>query len=85
MSEHCMRILVTNDDGIHARPGLRVAEKHRPRARPTMSGWSRRRPNNPAASHSLTLTTPLRLRKIDERRFAVTGTPTDCVMMARRI
>ncbi|HXR96030.1 MAG TPA: 5'/3'-nucleotidase SurE, partial [Rhizomicrobium sp.] len=34
------------------------------------------------ASHSLTLTTPLRLRAIRERRYAVTGTPTDCVMMA---
>ena len=34
------------------------------------------------ASHSLTLTSPLRLRQIAERRFAVSGTPTDCVMMA---
>ena len=25
---------------------------------------------------------PLRLREIEKRRFAVTGTPTDCVMMA---
>jgi 5'-nucleotidase len=34
------------------------------------------------ASHSLTLTLPLRLRKYGERRYAVSGTPTDCVMMA---
>jgi 5'-nucleotidase len=34
------------------------------------------------ASHSLTLTSPLRLRKLEERRYAVSGTPTDCVMMA---
>jgi 5'-nucleotidase len=34
------------------------------------------------ASHSLTLSAPLRLRRIDERHFAVAGTPTDCVMMA---
>ncbi|HUB84776.1 MAG TPA: 5'/3'-nucleotidase SurE [Rhizomicrobium sp.] len=33
------------------------------------------------ASHSLTLASPLRLRKIEERRFALSGTPTDCVMM----
>ena len=33
------------------------------------------------ASHSLTLTMPLRLRQISERRYAVSGTPTDCVMM----
>jgi 5'-nucleotidase len=34
------------------------------------------------ASHSLTLALPLGLRKVDRCRFAVTGTPTDCVMMA---
>ena len=33
------------------------------------------------AGHSLTLSTPVRLRKLDERRFCVTGTPTDAVMM----
>ncbi len=34
------------------------------------------------ASHSLTLTQPLRLRRITPRRYAVQGTPTDSVMMA---
>ena len=34
------------------------------------------------AGHSLTLTTPVRLRRHDERRFSVTGTPTDAVMLA---
>jgi 5'-nucleotidase len=34
------------------------------------------------AGHSLTLTRPLRLRKHDDRRFSVSGTPTDTVMMA---
>jgi 5'-nucleotidase len=34
------------------------------------------------AGHSLTLTRPLRLRRLGERRFCVTGTPTDSVMMA---
>src|SRR6185312_10827628 len=34
------------------------------------------------ASHSLTLASPLRLRKIADKTFAVSGTPTDCVMMA---
>ena len=33
------------------------------------------------AGHSLTLSQPLRLRKLGERRFCVTGTPTDSVMM----
>ncbi len=74
-----MRILVTNDDGIHA-PGLAVAEKI---AR-ALSGdvWVvAPEAEQSGASHSLTLTAPLRLRKIAERRYAVSGTPTDCVMM----
>lgn len=36
------------------------------------------------AGHSLTLTRPVRLNKLGERRFSVTGTPTDSVMMALR-
>jgi 5'-nucleotidase len=75
-----MRILVTNDDGIHS-PGLGVAEKI---ARALSDDVWVVAPENEqsGASHSLTLTSPLRLRRIEERRFAVSGTPTDCVMMA---
>ena len=75
-----MRILVTNDDGIHA-PGLAVAERI---ARAlTDDVWVvAPETEQSGASHSLTLTSPLRLREIDRRHFAVTGTPTDCVMMA---
>ena len=75
-----MRILVTNDDGIHA-PGLVVAEAI---AR-ALSGdvWVVAPENEQSgASHSLTLSLPLRVRSIVEQRFAVNGTPTDCVMMA---
>ena len=35
-------------------------------------------------SHSLSLNDPLRMRAVDERRFAVKGTPTDCVIMGVR-
>src|SRR5512138_1573954 len=35
-------------------------------------------------SHSLSLNDPLRLRQVGERRFAVKGTPTDCVIMGVR-
>src|ERR1700759_1578685 len=75
-----MRILVTNDDGIHS-PGLTVTEEI---ARSLSDDVWVVAPENEqsGASHSLTLTSPLRLRKITERRFAVSGTPTDCVMMA---
>ena len=75
-----MRILVTNDDGIHS-PGLAVTEQI---ARSLSDDVWVVAPENEqsGASHSLTLTSPLRLRPMDERRFAVSGTPTDCVMMA---
>ena len=74
------RILVTNDDGIRSK-GLEVTEAI---AR-TLSDdvWVvAPETEQSGASHSLTLTLPLRLRRLDERRFAVSGTPTDCVMMA---
>src|SRR3546814_18199599 len=35
-----------------------------------------------AASHSLTLRRPLRIRKLSRRRFAVDGTPTDSVLLS---
>jgi 5'-nucleotidase len=75
-----LRILVTNDDGIHA-PGLAVAETI---ARAVSEDVWVVAPENEqsGASHSLTLAMPLRLRPVDERHFAVSGTPTDCVMMA---
>ncbi|HTO39879.1 MAG TPA: 5'/3'-nucleotidase SurE [Rhizomicrobium sp.] len=75
-----MRILVTNDDGIHA-PGLAVAEKI---ARDlTDDVWVvAPETEQSGASHSLTLSQPLRLREIAPKRYAISGTPTDCVMMA---
>ena len=38
--------------------------------------------NQSGAAHSLTLHRPLRVRQLGERRFAVDGTPTDCVLLA---
>jgi 5'-nucleotidase len=75
-----LRILVSNDDGIHA-PGLAVAEKI---AR-TLSDdiWVvAPETEQSGASHSLTLSLPLRLRTAGPQRFAVSGTPTDCEMLA---
>ncbi|KXK02071.1 MAG: 5'/3'-nucleotidase SurE [Acidobacteria bacterium OLB17] len=73
------RILITNDDGIHA-DGIKALEAAlsplgevfvvAPEAE--MSG----------ASHSLTLARPLRIRRIDDHHWTVDGTPTDCVVMA---
>jgi len=75
-----LRILVTNDDGVHA-PGLGAAENIA-RALSDDVWVVAPETEQSGASHSLTLSMPLRLREIDKRRFAVTGTPTDCVMMA---
>src|SRR6478672_7297195 len=73
------RILLTNDDGIHSE-GLQALERVLREVGDVfvvapaseMSG----------ASHSLTLSRPLRIRKIDDRHWTVDGTPTDCVTLA---
>jgi 5'-nucleotidase len=74
------RILITNDDGINA-PGLRALERI---ARGLSSEVFVVAPetNQSGASHSLTMHRPLRIRRISAKRFAVDGTPTDCVMLA---
>jgi len=74
-----MRILVTNDDGINA-PGLKVLE----RIARTLSKdvWVvAPEQEQSGAAHSLTLHWPVRARKISARRYAVSGTPTDCVLL----
>lgn len=74
-----MRILVTNDDGIHA-PGLVVLEKIA--AKLSKDVWVvAPELENSGAGHSLTLSLPLRLRQVNKRKFAVRGTPTDCVIV----
>lgn len=76
------RILVTNDDGIHA-PGLKVLE----RIAKTLSKdvWVvAPESEQSAVAHALTLRRPLRARRLGRRRFAVDGTPTDCVLLAVR-
>jgi 5'-nucleotidase len=77
-----MRILITNDDGIQS-AGLTSLEKI---AR-TLSDdvWViAPETDQSGVAHSLTLSDPLRLRQIDERHFALKGTPTDCVIMGVR-
>lgn len=75
-----MRILLTNDDGIHA-PGFSVLESIA--ARLSDDIWAvAPAEEQSGAGHSLTLTRPIRLRRLGERKFAVNGTPTDAVMMA---
>ncbi len=77
-----MRILVTNDDGIHA-PGLEVLESI---ARSLTDDVVVVAPEleQSGAGHSLTINIPLRVRQLADKRYAVSGTPTDCVLMAAR-
>ena len=77
-----MRILVTNDDGIHA-PGLAACEKIA-RALSDDVWVVAPETDQSGVSHSLSLNDPLRLREAGERAFAVKGTPTDCVIMGVR-
>jgi 5'/3'-nucleotidase len=77
-----MRILITNDDGIHA-PGLEAC-KEIGRALGGEIWVVAPEIDQSGVSHSLSLNDPLRLREIDERTYAVKGTPTDCVIMAAR-
>lgn len=73
------RVLISNDDGINA-PGIKALE----RAMKRVAGevWVvAPETEQSAASHSLTLRLPLRIRKISKHRFAVSGTPTDAVML----
>lgn len=77
-----MRILITNDDGIHAK-GLEVLKTIAHSLSDDV--WTvAPETNQSGTSHSMTLHTPLRFRHVDERVYAVSGTPTDCVIMAVR-
>lgn len=77
-----MRILCTNDDGIHAQ-GLKVVEEI---ARALSDDVWIVAPelDQSGVSHSLSLNDPLRLREVGPRHFAVRGTPTDCIIMGAR-
>jgi 5'-nucleotidase len=77
-----MRILLTNDDGIDA-PGLHALREIAGQLSDDV--WVvAPETNQSGASHSLSLHEPLRLRRIDQRAFAVRGTPTDSVIMGVR-
>ena len=77
-----MRILLTNDDGVHAQ-GLKLLEAI---ARELSDDVTVVAPESDQSgvAHSLSLSDPLRLREIGPRHFALKGTPTDCVIMGVR-
>lgn len=78
-----MRILITNDDGIDA-PGLAILES----AARSLSDdvWVVAPATEQSGqSQAVTLVDPLRLAKLDAQRFAVEGTPADCVTIALNV
>jgi 5'-nucleotidase len=79
MNPEKIRILITNDDGIHSEGIIAlenalsdIGDVYVVAPASEMSG----------ASHSLTLARPLRIRQIDARHWTIDGTPTDCVTLA---
>ena len=77
-----MRILLTNDDGIHA-PGLALLEAIAGELSDDVWVCAPAEENS-GAGHSLTLHMPVRLVEHGPQRFSVTGTPTDAVNLALR-
>jgi len=74
-----VRILLSNDDGIDA-AGLQPLE-----AALSSLGevWTVAPAHEQSASsHALTMHHPLRIRRLGERRYSVSGTPADCVYVA---
>lgn len=72
-------ILLSNDDGINAQGINTLADALRPFAKVTIIAPDR---NRSAASSSLTLMNPLRPQNMGEDRYALNGTPADCVHLA---
>jgi len=78
-NNHMSVVVLTNDDGVHA-PGLAALEKALAELGEVYVVAPEREQS--ACGHALTLHRPLRALQMGERRFAVNGTPSDCVNMA---
>ena len=71
-------ILLTNDDGIHADGLAQLAESLAPLGDTIVVAPEQERS---AVSHALTLHNPLRIREMADSRYAIDGTPADCVYL----
>jgi 5'-nucleotidase len=77
-----MRILLTNDDGINA-PGIALLRELALELSDDV--WTvAPETDQSGLGHALSLSHPLRARKVAEKQYAVSGTPTDCVIMGVR-
>ncbi|QQS46257.1 MAG: 5'/3'-nucleotidase SurE [Acidobacteriota bacterium] len=73
------KILVTNDDGYFSEGLAALASTLEKIGEVTVVAPAS---EQSATAHSLTLTRPLRVRRIADRRYSIDGTPTDCVTLA---
>ncbi len=73
------KILVTNDDGVYSEGLKLLAGALSEVGEVTVVAPDR---EQSASGHALTLSRPLRIRRLEERWFSVDGTPTDCVNLA---
>ncbi len=78
-----MKILLTNDDGIDA-PGINILSEELKKAGHDIYIVAPHKEQS-ATSHSITLHQPMRIYKRDDKTYAVTGTPTDCVILASQV
>lgn len=78
-----MRILITNDDGIHA-PGIELLARVAAQLAGPDGEVSVIAPDTERSgvSHAITLYRPLRLRQVRPGWWACDGTPTDCIYLA---
>ncbi|WP_159739292.1 5'/3'-nucleotidase SurE [Vibrio atypicus] len=79
MEDKALKILLSNDDGVHAQGIHALAESLQDIAEVTIVAPDR---NRSGASNSLTLEQPLRVTEIADKVYSVQGTPTDCVHFA---
>jgi len=78
-----MRILLTNDDGIDA-PGINVLAGYLEENKHQVTIVAPEKEKS-ASSHSITINAPLRVIKKKENRYAVTGSPADCIIIAFKV
>ncbi|MFO7896160.1 MAG: 5'/3'-nucleotidase SurE [Candidatus Cloacimonadales bacterium] len=78
-----MKILLTNDDGIHA-PGILALERElhkRGHDLLTVAPLTQQS----ATSHSISLFKPMKFSEHGNRRYALNGTPSDCMILGSQV
>ena len=79
MADNRLNILLTNDDGVNADGLLYLQEELQKLGRVTVVAPHSEKSG---ASHSISLNQTFQIAELDTNRFALRGTPADCVMFA---